>query len=125
MKKRTAYLISGTHFEYDDNGYDVTDGAVPDSVYFDKDAAKNKCKELSREFCLNNHHIGEYCMSIDSADANKLITEFPDVFDKWGQLKYTGSDWKDRVYAAITPEIADYIADRFTFFTVQEIEVYE
>ena len=81
--------------------------------------------ELTKKFCSNNCDIGEYFFSIDENQASLMVLEFPDVFDDYGNLNYTGKDWRDRVYATITPEIADYIAERFDFFTVQEIEVYE
>lgn len=124
ITSRKGYVISKIGFEYNDEGYNLTEGVHPESVYFDKDVALNAVRQRTREFCANNHSAGQYCFSLDECKGMALHERFPEVFNEYGEIQYTGTSYKDRKYATITAEVCDYIADNFQLFTISEIEVY-
>ena len=125
MKKKTGYLLCRIGMEYNDEGYDATEGVEPHFVYMDKAKALKAKREATIKLALSDSSIGEYCASIDEGGLQGLHESFPDVFDEYGVLKSTSGTGYRRNYVKVPQGAAEYIADHFGIFTIQEIAVYE
>jgi len=123
LNKKTGYVLSRVGFEYNDSGYNEK-GCLPYSVYFDIEEAKKAKRDLVVKLALENEYVGAFCKAVDWETANALYYKFPDIFDKYGNLKMNGPKWSDG-HAKVTQEAAEFIADNFSLFDIQKVDIYE
>jgi hypothetical protein len=123
MNKKTGYVLCRVAFEYNDDGYDSA-GLHPHSVYSDLNDARVAKRDATVRFAMEEDGIGEFCYAVDEEAPNILCCRFPDIFDKYGNLKMNGPKWSDG-HAKVTQEAAEFIADNFSLFDIQKVDIYE